>query len=112
MKAALKNVPTVFLMTDSQVAEEAFLVLINDFLASGEVPGLFQDDELEDIFNAMKPEVKYLGLQDTRENCWKAFIEKARRQLKVGVHSGGGCQCSLFADRTHRTGSLQGGRFG
>ncbi|XP_062482469.1 dynein axonemal heavy chain 17 isoform X3 [Pezoporus occidentalis] len=83
MKAAVKNVPTVFLMTDSQVVEEAFLVLINDFLASGEVPGLFQDDELEDIFNAMKPEVKYLGLQDTRENCWKVFIEKARRQLKV-----------------------------
>ncbi|XP_065549706.1 dynein axonemal heavy chain 17 [Lathamus discolor] len=83
MKAAVKNVPTVLLMTDSQVAEEAFLVLINDFLASGEVPGLFQDDELEDIFNAMKPEVKYLGLQDTRENCWKVFIEKARRQLKV-----------------------------
>ncbi|XP_061233427.1 dynein axonemal heavy chain 17 isoform X1 [Neopsephotus bourkii] len=83
MKAAVQNIPTVFLMTDSQVAEEAFLVLINDFLAAGEVPGLFQGDELEDIFSAMKPEVKYLGLQETRENCWKVFIEKARRQLKV-----------------------------
>ncbi|XP_010006976.1 PREDICTED: dynein heavy chain 17, axonemal [Chaetura pelagica] len=83
MKAAVKNVPTVFLMTDSQVAEESFLVLINDFLASGEVPGLFQDDELEDIISAMRPQVKFLGLQDTRENCWKFFIEKVRRQLKV-----------------------------
>ncbi|NWI70492.1 DYH17 protein, partial [Todus mexicanus] len=83
IKAAVKNCPTVFLMTDSQVAEESFLVLINDFLASGEVPGLFQDDELEDIMNAMRPQVKSLGLQDTRENCWKLFIEKVRRQLKV-----------------------------
>ncbi|NXX48555.1 DYH17 protein, partial [Tricholaema leucomelas] len=83
LKAAVKNMPTVFLMTDSQVAEESFLVLINDFLASGEVPGLFQDDELEDIMSAMKPQVKFLGLQDTRENCWKLFIEKVRRQLKV-----------------------------
>ncbi|NXG62204.1 DYH17 protein, partial [Hemiprocne comata] len=83
VKAAVKNVPTVFLMTDSQVAEESFLVLINDFLASGEVPGLFQDDELEDIISAMRPQVKFLGLQDTRENCWKLFIEKVRRQLKV-----------------------------
>ncbi|NXG81262.1 DYH17 protein, partial [Baryphthengus martii] len=36
IKAAVKNCPTVFLMTDSQVAEESFLVLINDFLACGE----------------------------------------------------------------------------
>ncbi|NXU59271.1 DYH17 protein, partial [Turnix velox] len=83
IKAAVKNSPTVFLMTDSQVAEESFLVLINDFLASGEVPGLFQDDELENIISAMRPQVKFLGLQDTRENCWKLFIEKVRRQLKV-----------------------------
>ncbi|NXL49102.1 DYH17 protein, partial [Podilymbus podiceps] len=83
IKAAIKNIPTVFLMTDSQVAEESFLVLINDFLASGEVPGLFQDDDLENIISAMKPQVKFVGLQDTRENCWKLFIEKVRRQLKV-----------------------------
>ncbi|CAM9713793.1 unnamed protein product [Bubo scandiacus] len=83
IKAAVKNIPTVFLMTDSQVADESFLVLINDFLASGEVPGLFQDDDLENIISAMKPQVKFLGLQDTRENCWKLFIEKVRRQLKV-----------------------------
>ncbi|KAF1569700.1 UNVERIFIED_CONTAM: Dynein heavy chain 17, axonemal, partial [Eudyptes pachyrhynchus] len=36
IKSAVKNVPSVFLMTDSQVAEEQFLVLINDLLASGE----------------------------------------------------------------------------
>ncbi|XP_074778161.1 dynein axonemal heavy chain 17 [Athene noctua] len=83
IKAAVKNIPTVFLMTDSQVADESFLVLINDFLASGEVPGLFQDEDLENIISAMKPQVKFLGLQDTRENCWKLFIEKVRRQLKV-----------------------------
>ncbi|NXL38693.1 DYH17 protein, partial [Glaucidium brasilianum] len=83
VKAAVKNIPSVFLMTDSQVADESFLVPINDFLASGEVPGLFQDDDLENIISAMKSQVKQLGLQDTRENCWKLFIEKVRRQLKV-----------------------------
>ncbi|NXK40473.1 DYH17 protein, partial [Piprites chloris] len=83
IKAAVKNIPTVFLMTDSQVAEESFLVQINDFLASGEVPGLFQDSDLETIIGAMRPQVKSLGLEDTKENCWKFFIEKVRRQLKV-----------------------------
>ncbi|XP_037666336.1 dynein heavy chain 17, axonemal [Choloepus didactylus] len=83
IKAAVKNVPSVFLMTDSQVAEEQFLVLINDLLASGEIPGLFVDDEVENIISSMRPQVKSLGLTDTRETCWKFFIEKVCRQLKV-----------------------------
>ncbi|XP_066877773.1 dynein axonemal heavy chain 17 isoform X2 [Kogia breviceps] len=83
IKSAVKNIPSVFLMTDSQVAEEHFLVLINDLLASGEIPGLFMDDEVENIISSMRPQVKSLGLTDTREACWKFFIEKARRHLKV-----------------------------
>nr|XP_055244749.1 dynein axonemal heavy chain 17 isoform X1 [Gorilla gorilla gorilla] len=83
IKAAVKNIPSVFLMTDSQVAEEQFLVLINDLLASGEIPGLFMEDEVESIISSMRPHVKSLGMNDIRETCWKFFIEKVRRQLKV-----------------------------
>lgn len=83
IKSAVKNTPTVFLMTDSQVAEEQFLVLINDLLASGEIPGLFQDDEVENIISSMRPQVKSMGLPDTRENSWRFFIDKVRKQLKV-----------------------------
>lgn len=48
-KSGLKNLGIVFLMTDAQVANEQFLVLINDMLASGEVPDLFAEDEIENI---------------------------------------------------------------
>ena len=41
LKAGLKNIGTVFLLTDAQVPDEKFLVLINDLLASGEIPDLF-----------------------------------------------------------------------
>ena len=82
-KAGLKNIGTVFLLTDAQVPDEQFLVLINDLLASGEIPGLFPDDEVENIIASLRNEVKGAGLQDTRENCWKFFIERVRRQLKV-----------------------------
>ena len=57
-KAGVKNVGTVFLLTDAQVPEEHFLVLINDLLASGEIPGLFADDEVENIVNAVRNECK------------------------------------------------------
>ena len=47
----------MFLMTDAQVADERFLVLINDLLASGEIPELFADDEIENIINGVRGEV-------------------------------------------------------
>ncbi|XP_052825334.1 dynein beta chain, ciliary isoform X1 [Octopus bimaculoides] len=83
IKASLKNLGIVFLMTDAQVADEIFLVLINDLLTSGEILNLFSDDELEIIINAMRPEVKGMGMEDSRENCWRYFIDKVRRNLKV-----------------------------
>lgn len=82
-KAGLKNVGLMFLMTDSQVAEERFLVLINDMLASGEIPELFADDEIENIIGAMRNEVKSAGLSDTKEVCWKFYINRVRRMLKT-----------------------------
>ncbi|XP_032945882.1 dynein axonemal heavy chain 9 [Rhinolophus ferrumequinum] len=83
LKAGVKNLSTVFLMTDAQVADEKFLVLINDLLASGEVPDLYSDDEVENIISSVRNEVKSQGLVDDRENCWKFFIDRVRRQLKV-----------------------------
>ena len=83
IKAGVKNVGTVFLLTDAQVPEEKFLVLVNDLLASGEIPDLFAEDDLEIIYSGVKNEVRGLGMEDSRENCWRFFIERVRRQLKV-----------------------------
>uniref|UniRef100_A0A8C6JKW0 Dynein axonemal heavy chain 17 n=1 Tax=Melopsittacus undulatus TaxID=13146 RepID=A0A8C6JKW0_MELUD len=85
LKAGVKNTGTVFLMTDAQVADEQFLVLVNDFLASGEIPDLFPDDEVENIISSVRNEVKDRGLVDSKETCWKFFIERVRRQLKVAL---------------------------
>ena len=82
-KTGLKNLGTVFLMSDAQVADERFLVLINNLLASGEIPDLFTDDDMENIIGMVRNEVKGAGIPDTRENCWKFFIDRVRKQLKV-----------------------------
>lgn len=57
LKAGLKNVGIMFLMTDSQVSDERFLVLINDMLANGQIPELFSDDEIDNIVENINPEV-------------------------------------------------------
>ncbi|NXA19250.1 DYH11 protein, partial [Ibidorhyncha struthersii] len=36
IKTGAKNIPIVFLLTDAQVPDERFLVLINGLLASGD----------------------------------------------------------------------------
>ncbi|CAH1116455.1 unnamed protein product [Phaedon cochleariae] len=83
LKAGLKSVGIVFLMTDAQVPEESFLVLVNDMLASGEISELLPDEDVENVISAMRGEVKGVGLQDTRENCWRFFIDRVRRLLKI-----------------------------
>ncbi|XP_063777851.1 dynein axonemal heavy chain 11 isoform X2 [Pseudophryne corroboree] len=83
IRTGAKNMPTVFLLTDAHVPDERFLVLINDLLASGEVPDLFSEEEIDTIVSGIRNEVRGLGLDDSKEGCWKFFLERVRLQLKV-----------------------------
>ena len=47
--AGAKNLPAVFLLSDTQKINEAFLEDVNGILNSGDVPNLFDADELEKI---------------------------------------------------------------
>ena len=49
MNAGAWNLPTVFLFSDTQIVNETFLDDINNVLNSGEVPNLFEPDEIERI---------------------------------------------------------------
>ncbi|KAL3288579.1 hypothetical protein HHI36_003018 [Cryptolaemus montrouzieri] len=82
LKSGLKSAGIVFLMSDAQVPKEDFLVLINDMLASGEISDLLSEEETENVLSGVKGEVKGLGLEDTKENCWKFFINRVRSLLK------------------------------
>ena len=83
IKAGQKKLPVMFLLTDSQIADEKFLVLINDLLASGNIPGLFADEDYENVINAMRGDAKALGIVDTKEACYDLFIRFVRKNLKV-----------------------------
>lgn len=57
----IENKKTVFLFTDSHVAEEGFLELINNMLTSGMVPALYQDDEKEAVIGQIRDEAGKKG---------------------------------------------------
>merc|ERR1711871_522257 len=82
-KAGLKEEGVMFLLTDSQITNERFLVFINDLLASGYIPDLFAPDEIDTIVNSVTNRVKALGKVPDKGNCWDFFISEIRKNLHV-----------------------------
>ena len=82
-KAGTKNEGTTFLFTDQQIVNERFLVLMNDLLASGNIPDLFPTEDVDDIVNSLSAKVKAAGLVPDRNVCWDYFIREVRRNLHV-----------------------------
>ena len=73
----------MFLLTDSQITNERFLVYINDLLASGNIPDLFAIDEQDAIVSSLGSRVKALGINPDKANCWEYFLGKIRENLHV-----------------------------
>jgi len=81
-KAAVKpGTPHAFLMTDGQIADERFLVFINDMLSSGNIPDLFAREEYDAIFGSVRNLAKAQGYSDDREGLFAFFIDKVRKNL-------------------------------
>ncbi|CBZ52391.1 hypothetical protein NCLIV_021800 [Neospora caninum Liverpool] len=83
-KAAVRpGTPHAFLLTDQQIVDEAFLVFINDLLASGNIPDLFTREELDNILSTLRKQAKAANVADTRESLTQFFTDKLRRNLHV-----------------------------
>ena len=85
MKAGVKDEGILFLFTDSQIANERFLVFLNDLLASGEIPDLFPPEDIDNIVNGVTSKVKSAGIVPSRENCWSFFIQEVKKNLHMSM---------------------------
>jgi len=64
------------------VEEEEFLEDINNILNSGEVPNLFEKDELEQVLGAVRPFAKEAGLSESdRDAVFQHFISRLEAHL-------------------------------
>ena len=79
----MKEEGICFLFTDAQIADEKFLVYLNDLLSSGDIPGLFAADEKEEVINNVRSRVKAAGMPDTQDNCWRFFISQVQMNLHM-----------------------------
>jgi dynein axonemal heavy chain len=74
---------TVFLFTESHLANEGFLEFINNMLTIGIVPALFDEEEKKAVVRSVEDEVVAQGIFDSKENCWNYFVEKAANNLHI-----------------------------
>ena len=79
----IRGIPTVWIVNDSQIINEQFLVYINDILSNGWIPDLFPRDELPGILDGLKAELRANGLSDTYQDKVDLFVQRVRRCLHV-----------------------------
>ncbi|XP_056619544.1 dynein axonemal heavy chain 6 [Triplophysa dalaica] len=82
--AGVEGQDMVFLFTDTQIVVEEFLEDINNMLNSGEVPNLFEKDELKQVLAAVSPKAKEFGISEgNRDEVFQFFISRVREKLHI-----------------------------
>ncbi|XP_063073303.1 dynein axonemal heavy chain 6 [Engraulis encrasicolus] len=82
--AGVEGQNMVFLFTDTQIVVEEFLEDVNNMLNSGEVPNLFEKDELEQVLAATRPRAKEAGISEgNRDEVFQFFIQRVREKLHI-----------------------------
>lgn len=84
-KTGVAGIEMLFLLTDSQIVDEKFLVYINDILSAGYIPELFAPDEIDTILGKIRGEAKSMGVLDAPEHLMTFFINKVRKNLHMGL---------------------------
>eukprot|EP00946_MAST-07B_sp_MAST-7B-sp1_P001405 g1405.t1 len=84
-KAGVKGQGVLFLFTDSQVTKERFLVYINDLLASGRIPDLYETDQRDEIINSLTKAAKADGISPEPEAVWDYFFSRVRANLHMAL---------------------------
>lgn len=82
-RAGVKNIELVFMLTDTQILNDQWLSMINDLLCTGIIPGLFNDEDLDQCLNSLRNEAKAKGIPDSRDALIEFFVQRVRANLHV-----------------------------
>ena len=73
----MKGERICFIMDESNVLDSSFLERMNTLLANGEVPGLFEGDEMTTLMTQCKEGAQREGLMlDSQEELYKWFTQQ------------------------------------
>uniref|UniRef100_A0A3Q3B332 Dynein axonemal heavy chain 12 n=1 Tax=Kryptolebias marmoratus TaxID=37003 RepID=A0A3Q3B332_KRYMA len=85
--AGVKGQKTVFLLTDAQIKDEAFLEDVDSVLNTGEVPNLFAVDEKQEIMETIRPvaQAGNKNLELSPLTLFAFFVARCRENLHIVV---------------------------
>uniref|UniRef100_A0A671WWX8 Dynein axonemal heavy chain 12 n=1 Tax=Sparus aurata TaxID=8175 RepID=A0A671WWX8_SPAAU len=85
--AGVKGQKTVFLLTDAQIKDEAFLEDVDSVLNTGEVPNLFAIDEKQEIMETVRPIAQSgnKNLELSPLTLFAFFVARCRENLHIVV---------------------------
>ena len=79
-----ENRDVVFLFSDAQIKDEAFIEDINNLLNAGEIPNAFPMDEKAQVLEMVRKDAtKEIGEDATQSELWSYFVSRCRRKLHV-----------------------------
>ena len=81
--AGVEGKSVTFLLVDTQIVDESMLEDVNNVLNSGEVPGMYADDEKAKIVSDMRPVCEALGIPATKDKCWSTFVSRCQANLHI-----------------------------
>ncbi|KAL1138664.1 hypothetical protein AAG570_008726 [Ranatra chinensis] len=85
LKAGVYGKETVFLFSDTQIKFESFLEDLNNMLNSGDVPNIYQPEDLDIIYQAMRVPVTDAGLDPTKSNLFQFYLKEVRANLHIVI---------------------------
>ena len=83
-QAGVDGEQTCFIFDESNILSTGFLERMNALLASGEVPGLYEGDDMISLMSACREAATHEGLiMDSSEELFKWFTMRVQRNLHV-----------------------------
>ncbi|XP_050357868.1 dynein axonemal heavy chain 1-like [Nymphalis io] len=85
MKAGAENRGIVFLFSDAQIKMESFLEDLNNILSSGDVPNIYEAEDLDCIYMSVRHAVMEMNLAATKTNLFACYQRRVRSNLHIVV---------------------------
>ncbi|CAK1542459.1 unnamed protein product [Leptosia nina] len=85
MKAGAENRGIVFLFSDAQIKMESFLEDLNNILSSGDVPNIYEAEDLDRIYMSVRHAVMEMSLPATKTNLFACYQRRVRSNLHIVI---------------------------
>lgn len=82
-KSGIELMGISFVMTDTQIIDEAFIENLNNLLNTGEIPNLWAPEDKDEIQNGVRPICIDRKIPDSMDNINALFINLVREKLHI-----------------------------